>query len=84
MNYPVASSRVSPRGIILFAASGGEFNPERFKFSKTQISAPHRHSSCRCGSMIFLCIHICKKVYPTITKVNIYFTIWHVGCEIEN
>ena len=31
MRYPAASSGVSPRGIILFAASGGEFNPERLK-----------------------------------------------------
>ena len=29
MNHPAASSGVSPGGIILFAASGGEFNPKR-------------------------------------------------------
>jgi hypothetical protein len=33
MNNPAASSgiSVSPEGIILFAVSGGEFDPERFK-----------------------------------------------------
>jgi hypothetical protein len=31
MNHPAASSGVSPGGIILFAASGGEFDPERLK-----------------------------------------------------
>jgi hypothetical protein len=31
MNNPAASSGVSPEGIVLFAASGGEFDPERLK-----------------------------------------------------
>jgi hypothetical protein len=32
MNLPAASSGVSPGDIILFAASGGEFDPERLNF----------------------------------------------------
>jgi hypothetical protein len=31
MKLPAASSGVSPGDIILFAASGGEFDPERLK-----------------------------------------------------
>jgi len=31
MNYPAASYGVSPGGIVPFAASGGEFDPERLK-----------------------------------------------------
>jgi hypothetical protein len=37
MNHPAASSGVSPGGSILFAASGGEFDPERLKNSKRMI-----------------------------------------------
>jgi len=35
MNHPAASSRVSLGGIILFAASGGEFDPERLNSFST-------------------------------------------------
>ena len=33
MKFPAASSGVSPGDIILFAASGGEFDPERLNLS---------------------------------------------------
>jgi hypothetical protein len=44
MRYPAASSGISPRGIILFAASGGEFDPERLRrrTEAESIGLPHR------------------------------------------
>ena len=69
MKLPAASSGVSPGDIILFAASGGEFDPERLNFDLPVIAADNVASPW-CYS--------CEILFPAYVMVN-YLSLNH--CE---
>ena len=65
MKLPAASSGVSPGDIILFAASGGEFNPERLKKELVMLSILRNAIDGFRGFLMFLFFIILTSVLFT-------------------